>query len=59
MEELVKKQFVVTSEQHQWLEDEALRNKRSGNRDLDSISKIARTAIQEYRENPKKKKPGK
>jgi len=43
-------------EQHRWLEDEALANKRAGNKELDSISKIVRQAIDEYK--AKTEKPG-
>lgn len=46
--ELTAKQFMITVEQHQWLEDQAISNKRLGNRDLDSISKVVRAAIEEY-----------
>jgi acid phosphatase class B len=36
--------------QKEWLEDQALANKRAKDKDLDSISKIVRQAVNEYRQ---------
>lgn len=54
--DLVSKQFMIQKDQHEWLEDEAIRRKREGNRDLDSISKVVRAAIDDYRKKVEKKK---
>ena len=58
-EPLTPKQFMITEDQHRFLEDEAIKNKRAGNHDLDSISKVVRAAIDDYRKKiDKKKGPG-
>ena len=50
MADLTPKQIVFTQAQHQWLLDQAYQNKRAGITDLDSISKIVRQAIEEYKQ---------
>ncbi len=54
-EALVKKNIMFDADQHRWLEDQAFANKRAGLKDLDSISKLVRAAVEEYRS----KQPGK
>jgi hypothetical protein len=46
---LVSKQVMFEPSQHYWLQGKALENKRNGTRNLDSISKIVRQAVIEYK----------
>ena len=50
---LKKVQLVLTEELHTWLIQTATQNKLEGKADLDSISKIARRALEDYRTKTK------